>query len=285
MGGPLNSIDRHSPVPYYIQVKESLQEQIRQRSWQPGYQLPSEPDLCRIFGVSRTVIRQALQELANEGLLVREKGRGTFVAEPKISGSLVQRLAGFYEDLVSQGYTPTTYVLRQEVVPAPPTVAAYLGVKTGTAVIEIERLRFIQDEPLVLATTYLPHALCPAVLHADLSNQSLYALLEEQCGLSIARGYRIVEAVLPNEHQARLLAVDKSSPLIKLKSVTFLNDGTPLEYYQAYYRGDRLQFKVELVRVREYGKDRMVFDEEAQGLPANFLLLDDHAADSGESVS
>ena len=244
-----------------------MQKRIDSGDWKPGGQLPGEAELCQMFDVSRTVIRQALKEMTYEGSIVRAKGRGSFVAEPKVIESLVQKLTGFYQDMMERGHNPATQVLKQSVSPANPKVAAHLGVKVGTLVIEIERLRFVQDEPIVLVTTYLPYALCPDVVHADLSRQSLYAFLENQCGLVIARGRRILEAVPANEYEARHLQVKKGVPLIMLDSVSYLSDGTPIEYYHALHRGDRSQFEVELVRIREQGKAREVLGGEATELP------------------
>lgn len=249
-------IDRSSPIPYYVQLKEVLRSPIEQGVWQPGDQIPGEPELCRLFDVSRTVVRQALNELSFEGLITRIKGKGTFVAEPKISESLVQKLTGFYQDMVDRGHRPVTKVLSQRVAPASAKVADRLGLEPGTFVIDIERLRFVQNEPIVLVTTYLPYALCPKLAQADLSNQSLYALLEEECGLVIARGRRVIEAVPASEYEAHHLQVAKGAPLILLDSVSYLADGTPIEYYRAFHRGDRSRFEVELVRIREQGRTR-----------------------------
>ncbi|MCB0153854.1 MAG: GntR family transcriptional regulator, partial [Anaerolineae bacterium] len=91
------AIDRSSHIPYYIQVKKSILQQIDSGVWQKGTQLPGEPELCRLFDVSRTVIRQALKELEFEGLITREKGKGTFVDEPRIDQGLIQELTGFYQ--------------------------------------------------------------------------------------------------------------------------------------------------------------------------------------------
>ena len=161
------AIDRNNPLPYYVQVKEALREHIESGEWPAGHQFPGEPELCVVFDVSRTVIRQALSDLEYEGLIVRKKGKGTFVAEPKIGESLIQKLTGFYQDMIELGHTPVTQVLKQEIVPANAKVAAQLHLKTGTKVIEIERLRFVQDEPIVLVTTYLPYALCRPAAKAD----------------------------------------------------------------------------------------------------------------------
>jgi GntR family transcriptional regulator len=260
-------LDRTSGIPYYIQVREALQAHFEVGTWQPGDQLPGEFELCQMFGVSRTVIRHALNDLVNKGLIVREKGKGTFIAKPKIRESLVQKLTGFYQDMVEQGYTPVTQVLKQHAIPAGHKVAGYLHITPDDQVIEIERLRFVQDEPVQLVTTYLPYDLCPALLEEDLSNQSLYAFLEDHCGVMIVRGKRSVEAVPANTYEARLLRVKKGAPLILLDSVSFDDDGTPIEYYHALHRGDRTRFEVELVRVRTHSD---VFDSLTLG--SGFIL-------------
>ena len=244
------TINRDSPLPYYVQLKEALTTQIELGVWGPGSTLPGEPELCRLFDVSRTVVRQALREMTFEGLIVRRKGKGTFVAEPKIHESLVQKLTGFYQDMVDQGIRPITKVLAQEVIQADAKVAKNLRLPPDAQVVHINRLRYVQDEPIVYVTTYLPLALCPRLIEIDLSNRSLYAFLEEECGLQLARGRRMIEAVPASEHDAGLLHVKKGAPLILLESVSYLSDGTPLEYYRALHRGDRSRFEVELVRVR-----------------------------------
>jgi len=260
------SINRTNGIPYHIQVRDALREHLQAGTWQPGDRLPSEPELCQMFAVSRPVIRQALSDLAQHGLVTRLKGKGTFAAPPKISESLVQKLTGFYQDMVEQGYTPTARILRQEAVPASRRVAERLSVAAETPIIVIERLRFIQDEPIQLVTTYIPHAVCPALLDVDLSRRSLYAFLDEACGIVIARGHRTVEAVAANEIEAELLQVKKGAPLIMLDSVSYLSDGTPIEYYHALHRGDRTRFEVELLRIRTPGDRQAALDNHLAGV-------------------
>lgn len=260
MALPNINLDRNSHIPYFVQVMDTLRSLIENGTWSPGTQIPGEAELCKLFDVSRTVIRQALAELDHEGLIVRKKGKGTFIAEPKIGESLVQRLTGFYEDMVERGHIPVTQVLRQQITPASSKVAAKLGLVAGAPVIEIERLRFVDDEPIVLVTTYLPFSLCPDVATADFSSQSLYQFLEHNYGFIIARGHRTLEAVAANEYEAHWLRIEIGMPLILLKSASYLDNGTPIEYYHARHRGDRSQFEVELVRVR--GNVRELLDRE-----------------------
>lgn len=245
------TVDRNSYVPYYIQVIEALTDYIQVGDAGPGEQLPGEPELCRLFGVSRTVIRQALKELEYQGLIVREKGKGTFVAEPKIRESLFQELTGFYQDMAAKGHAPVSKVLTQKIVPASARIASYLSLPAETAVIQIDRLRFVQGEPIVLVTTYLPHNLCPKLLVADLTYQSLYEFLEHEYGMVITRGTRVLEAVLANQYEAEMLGVKPGAPLIVLDSVSYLDDGTPIEFFHALHRGDRSRFEVELIRFSE----------------------------------
>jgi len=247
----MKRIDLNNPIPYYIQVKESIRQAIEASEWKPGDQIPGEPTLCSIFGVSRTVIRQALGELEHEALINKRRGKGTFVAEPKIVENLVQKLTGFYEDMSDRGHPPVSLILKQLVKPAGSEEASFLQIEPGTPVIEIERLRFVEDLPLVLVTTYIPYLFCSDLLKTDLSHQSLYSVLERQFGLTIARGHRTIESVAANKYEAELLQIDVGAPLMLLDSISFLTDGTPIEYYHALHRGDRSQFEVELIRVRE----------------------------------
>ena len=242
-------INRDTYIPLYIQVINSLTDYIECNKFIPGYQLPGEAELCRVFDVSRTVIRQALKELEYRGLIYRSKGRGTFIAEPKIHESLVQNLTGFYQDMEAKGHRPHSKVLKQEKVAAAKKVAEKLNLAEGTPVIQIDRLRFLGQEPIVLVTSYLPYDLAPELEEVDLSDQSLYVYLENVHGIQISHGKRYIEAVPANQLDAELLEVDIGSPLILLDSISFLSDGTPLEYFHALHRGDRSRFEVELIRV------------------------------------
>ncbi|HEX5838029.1 MAG TPA: GntR family transcriptional regulator [Anaerolineales bacterium] len=247
----IEKINFESPIPYYIQLVNILKEKIQSEVWKPGDQIPGEQDLCEMYGVSRTVVRQALLELELEGLINRRKGKGTFISLPKISEGLVQKLTGFYQDMVERGLNPVTRVLHQNVVPAGEKVARFLDIQPGDQVIDILRLRFINDEPIQMVTTYIPFEICPALASVDLTNRSLYKFLETECGVFIAKGQRYVEAVLANETEAQLLGIERGAPLLMLDSISFSDGDRPIEYYHALHRGDRSRFEVELVRTRE----------------------------------
>jgi GntR family transcriptional regulator len=246
-----DSINFDNHIPYYIQLMDILKEKVQHAEWAPGDQIPGEQDLCEHYQVSRTVVRQALRELEYEGVISRQKGKGTFISLPKISEGLVQKLTGFYQDMVERGLNPGTKVLHQNVIPSNDKIARFLNIKTGEKLIDIQRLRFINEEPIQLVTTYIPYEICPALASVDLTNCSLYEYLEKEYEIFITKGRRFIEAVLANDFEAELLGIERGAPLLMLDSISYSDDGIPIEYYHALHRGDRSRFEVELVRSRE----------------------------------
>jgi GntR family transcriptional regulator len=241
-------IQKDSPLPLYHQLMEKIRQEIEGGKWQPGHLIPSETELCKTHDISRAVVRQALKELEYQGLLIRKQGKGTYVAKPAISYHLAQRLLGFYEDMAAKGTKPVSRVLKQEIIKAAGDVATHLEIKPGEEVVTIERLRLVNDEPLVLVTSYLPNNLCPKLIHEDLRTNSLYAMLEEKYGYRLTHGYRTIMAVAADTRQSNLLSVQKNSPLISFDGVTYLEDGRPIEWYQSVHPGDRGKFIVRLKR-------------------------------------
>ncbi|MDQ6920166.1 MAG: GntR family transcriptional regulator [Candidatus Dormibacteraeota bacterium] len=234
-----------APIPKYYRLKEAVLERIASGLWPPGSLIPSETEFCREFGISRTTVRKALSDLAHEGRLIALQGKGTFVATPKLHERFLQRAFGLYEDMARRGLHVTTEVLRREVVPASIEVAGRLRITRGEPVNVLVRLRSVDQEKVVVSTTYLPAASCRDLVDHDLSQGSLYQLLRDRYGLVIARGERRLEAVAAGPWEARLLEVALGSPLLLLDSVAYLPDGRPIEYFAALHRGDRISVDVE----------------------------------------
>lgn len=241
-------IDRSSALPYYHQLKQLLVQEIARRDLQPGDLLPGDNALCETYDVSRTVVRQALTELEFEGVIERRKGKGTFVAQRRTAEGLVQSLTGLYEDVAARGGHLRSQVRTLAVVPADDRVAAELQIEPDSPVVLLERLRFVEDQPWVLTVTHLPHALVPGLEHEDLTDRSLYALLEESYAVRLAHGRRSVEASAARGPLAAALDVSPGSPVLVLRSLSFDADERPVESFVAYHRGDRSRFQVDLVR-------------------------------------
>jgi GntR family transcriptional regulator len=245
----VHRVDPSLPFPYHAQVSRALEQTIT-TAMRPGERLPGEPRLCELFGVSRPVVRQALDQLERAGLVHRVIGKGTFVAERKVPEALLGSLMGFHEDMVAKGYVPTSRVLKLKRVPASAELAHNLNLDIGAPVIELRRLRFVNESPIQLVTNFLPYDLCPAVLKVDFSQCSLYAFLKAEYGLQVERGRRSIGAVLASEEQSALLETGVGAPLVSIDSLSYLVDGTAFEYYTAVHRTDRARFEVELARVK-----------------------------------
>ena len=248
-GSSVSTVSAASPVPKYYAVKEIMLGRILDGTWVVGTIIPSEPELCREFEVSRITIRRAISELVHEGRLQTVQGKGTFVAAPKLEEHFVQRAFGIYEDMERRGLQLTTQVVRQEVIPASIEVANRLKIRPGESVHVLVRVRSVEDEKLLVSTTYIPAYLCPDLVHDDLSLGSLYQLLRTRYHLVIARGERSLEAVAAGQWEARLLDIALGSPLLRLDSVAYLPDGRPFEHSQALHRGDRARVEVEFFPV------------------------------------
>lgn len=250
LGGPIQR-DPHRPM--HEQLQQRLRDAIDRGALAPGDALPGEHALCQIFGVSRTVVRQALGELEHDEVVARHKGKGTFVRPPKRREALAGRLTGLYQEITAQGGSVESTVLRHEQVPAPAVVAQGLGLEPGTDVVMLERLREVNGERWSLSTTYLPVRIGRLIEGADLEHGSLYEVLDTH-GVRPAAGERTVEAVVPDDRERSLLGLAPGTPALRLTSATFDAGGEPLEFFSALHRGDRSRFVFQMDPMTEAGR-------------------------------
>ena len=148
-------IDRDTPIPMYFQLKNIILDEIKNGRLKPGDLLPTELELGESFNLSRTTVRQAVIELVGEGYLYRIKGKGTFVAKPKLVQDFMRTIESYSEQMKRLKLTPGTKILKNEIVRANEDVAGALGIKEGDEVVLLRRLRFANDEPIVVLDTYL----------------------------------------------------------------------------------------------------------------------------------
>lgn len=247
-------IDKTSPVPYYYQLEQLLREKIDNGRWKPGDNLPSEAELCSTYAVSRTVVRQALNKLCQDGIIYKEKGKGTFVAKPKLQEKFVQRTYGFYQEMKEKGLEVESKVLEHKLVEPPNKIKNFLKLREGQKAVKTSRLRSVNGELIMFTISYVRSDFCPGLEKEDLTNRSLYQLLWDKYGIKISYGYRTLEAVAASKYEADMLKVRRGSPLVYLESISYLEDGTPIEYFEAWHRGDRCKFAIELVPAEEMKK-------------------------------
>ncbi len=262
------ALDKRSPVPLYHQLKEALQQRIDAGEWRAGARLPSERELCAQFGVSRITVRQALAALEREGRLMRDRGRGTFVAQPRFEQHLTH-LTSFTQDMLARGQRPGALVLRQAVLRAPANIAHLLQLDASRRrVILLRRLRLANDEPVALETAYLSEHLFPQLVQENLNNRSLYSLLSERFGVVPTRAEQQMTATACPAPEARLLRIRPGSPVLHLRRVTYAQDDQPFEVVESFYRGDKYVFYAELRVETPSAKTR---------LRANTTKLADHS--------
>ncbi len=232
------SIDRSSFHPFYYQVYQILLQKIVGNEWRPGDLLPTEKELQEQFDVSRATVRQALDMLVDEGLIYRQRGRGTFVAEPVIEQGL-SRIISFTEDMRQRGLEPGTRLLEVGISPATEDTASQLEVSVGEELAYIKRLRLADDKPMSLENSFLVNRFCPGILDRYDGSQSLRALLEREFSLRLVSARQTIRAIIATADLAKLLDIDSGAPLLYIRRITYDATKRPVELLKTYHRGDR----------------------------------------------
>jgi GntR family transcriptional regulator len=240
----LSILNRKSPIPLYYQLAEWIKEQIQTGELTPEAQLPSERELSEEFKVSRMTVRQSISFLVNQGVLTVKKGVGTFVAKPKLDHDILHLLS-FSEEMTRQGGKVVSRIMEQSLCIPLPSVARELRIQPDTLVFKIVRLRMSGDTPLLLESSFIPAALCPGLEDIELSSTSLYAVLEQEYGLSIKKADQTLEAITANEYESALFGIKQGTAMVLVEGVAYLVREQPVEYFKAVYRGDRFKFRLQ----------------------------------------
>ena len=216
-------IDKESPLPIYFQLEEGVKETIEKGELKPGDLIPSEREFSEQFEISRMTVRQAINNLVNNGYLVRKQGRGTFVAQQKIEQKL-KGLTSFSEDMRSRGMVPSTKLLEFRQVAASKPVADKLMLAEGSMVYEMKRVRLADDTPMALETSYLPVELV-AGLDASIAQGSLYDYIENTLKLTIGHATQVLEASIAKGLECKILEIKEGTPVLLIKRYTNLDNG------------------------------------------------------------
>jgi GntR family transcriptional regulator len=243
------TIDKHSPVPLYYQLKQMMLEKLQKKLWRPGEQLPTEDNLQREFDISRTTVRQALRELEVEGWITRQAGKGTFVAETKVREGTepFNVSASFFE---SYGIEMAWQVLSAGEETAPSQIAEKLGMSAGEKTFCMRRLRIANHEPIGISVVYLAS---PWVDQVDLSLAETGGTMNYLKGGDMAQcmAERIVEALPASHEEARILGIKYQDPVLVITRLLRDCDGRPMEHLRAVYRGDRYQYNIQNVPLQK----------------------------------
>ena len=234
----MDSINRQSKLPLYQQLYDVLRGNITRGEWKPGDLIPAESELIEQYGVSRITVRQVLDMLVQEGLIYRQRGRGSFVAHPTVE-QVLQRLVSFTDDMRQRGFAASTRVLFSGLLPAPQGIAAELEVPEGEEMARIDRLRLADGEPMCLEQSYLVHRHLPGVLKHDLAARSLREIKVNEYGIRWSRARQTIQAIQATPELAHALSIKIGAALLFIERVSYSQDDVPVEFLRVYYRADR----------------------------------------------
>jgi GntR family transcriptional regulator len=237
-------------VPLHSRLESTLRGLIHEGRIATGSSLPGELELAAQLGVSRHTVRHALGALTTEGLLRRERGRGTTVVSASPPTVIERSLSAFYAfawETRARGASQHSRVLERATFPADASFAERLAVSPGSELERIVRVRAADGDPLVLETAYLPRQLSSALDTSTLERESLYDELERRCGLRITGARESIRPVVLNRATARLLRATTGAAAFLVERCTWSDRG-PIEWQESVVRGDRYLYSVELPR-------------------------------------
>lgn len=233
-------------TPKYEQIRDDLATAIRQGDYRPGEALPSQRDLSASYGVTLMTLRQALRLLSDEGLVVQQPGRGTFVAPPRLAYQR-KSLRSLVDELRGQGIDVETRVIRLGNRRPPSTACEVLGIPEGQRALRLERLRIVAGKPAVHQVSWVPEPYAESIRHVDFTEVTLYAALAEHAGLVISRGTETIVPELVSSEAARHLCITKGRPVFLRERVTLGIDDSPIMFDRAAITGDHMVIRTERV--------------------------------------
>ena len=239
----LSTLSMDSDIPLYSELVSIVKRNISAGTLSTGDLLPSETELCRTFDISRSTVRQAIGELESEGLVVRKQGRGTFVAEPKVRRK-TEMVYSFTSEISSMGMTPSSTLIEFDVIDPTPDIVKVLELSTpDTKVYRFTRIRNVNDEPLILETSFYPQYIYPKLTRDLLQTHSFYSLLYE-VGVVPANAVDSYEAVIINRKEGELLNCKPGSAAFFVQRRTRTEAGMVYEFTQSLIRADRVKLDV-----------------------------------------
>ncbi len=235
-----------SPLPLYVQIKESLRQRIVGGEFVAHQRLPSEAALMQSFGVSRITVRQALRDLHKDGLVFSSQGKGTFVSMPKAVQD-VHRLEGFGEAMERQGYATFARVICTQERQPPEEVRNALQLAENEEVVEVKRVRYLNNKPVSVDMSYFPLTIGRRLFGRDLSGD-IFPLLENQLGIALGAADIVLEAAPASREIAQLLDMRAGDSIMRVQRLTHDPKGNPIDFEYLSYRGDAYQYRFRIDR-------------------------------------
>jgi len=240
---------KNEAIPLYYQLETILRKRISSGELARGDRLPSEEALAKEYSLSRITVRQALSSLESDGLIIRKRGKGTFVSK-KHTYLESPKFTGFIEDLISMGIRTTSKILDISMVEGPQNIQEHLELEVGTQLFRIEKIRLVEGSPFSYVLNYLPPDIGQKIKKEDLIVKPLLVVLEDDLGIKATEAVQSIEATIADTHVAPLLRIRVGDPLLKVERTVFDVNHKPVEYVSVLYRADKYFYTVNLKRKR-----------------------------------
>lgn len=230
--------------PLYYQVKQIIKEKIEDGEYKVGDTLLSEAKFEEIYNISRTTIRQAINELVNEGYLKRSRGKGTVVTFEKVNENL-NKIISLSDEMKMIGISFDTRYCKIELEKSNKVISENLMVNDGEDIYKLVRLRYVKNSPFVYTVTYL-NKIQNLSLNSDEYKDSLYRVLSEKYNIKISKGRETFESIAANENIGKCLDINIGTPVFKRTRIAYNQYNEIIEYTLCYYRSDKFKYTVEL---------------------------------------
>jgi len=245
-------LNRNSPTPIFEQITDWMRDKIQSGEWQDEQQIHSESELCEKFGVSRGTVRKAIEVLIAERLLVRIHGKGTFVKNKiLLEQKPTWRLAGFSRDLISRGIPYSTKVIKRQIIQPSEEVQEKLRLSPSRKIFNMQRLRKIDQQPVLLIENHIVYDYCKGVEEIDFEEKQLYVTLENEFDIQFDWANRTYRSIPASPEIADLLNLHKNAPLMYLEELYHDKKSTPVEFTRAWFDAQVFYIKATINREDE----------------------------------
>jgi len=242
----MKSISRNNQISLYVQLKVAIRDMVLTQL-EPGDKIPTEYELSNHYNVSRITVRQAIATLVSEGLLYRERGRGTFVAPRKVQEDL-NVLKSFEEEMEEKGFKTSAKVLDYEEIPVNEMLKNKLHVHDGDKIFKIKRLIYVNKSPVTYQVSYIPQKICPDLFHKDLT-QTLFKIIEKEYNYEIKGCIDTIECIKADQRRAVLLRGTKGDPILFVERLIYADTKVPVIFSRTFYKSDQVKLRINRERV------------------------------------
>lgn len=237
-------LNKRSKIPYYYQVYEFLLNKIKEKEIKEGYQLPNEVQLCDIFNVSRTTIREALRELEINGYIERGRGQGTFILNNSVKSEALQKVSSIVDELKEKGIKIEAKILEQRLIETDRELQIILGLNKGSKVLFIRRLMVSGGDPLYITRAYFPNDIFPFIDEKYLKEYSFTRLVEDYFKFEITKRKRIIYPDIPDAETEKILKINEKKVIMCIQTFWTVNfkGSERTVYFNEYFKGSKSKF-------------------------------------------